>query len=163
MMWLEALLSSLLVAFAFMLLLSTPSHSSHLLDLASYFQLSDRAALLAEYGSDAGPAPLAGSGTPVSGANPLSPAIVAGSRSDMELNTLVFPPSSPEPFCYRWAWLEANSPASYLPADSDFFTPSLSCPPSAFHNASSMRSMQRGVWRQGKLQFLLLEQTLRPA
>ncbi|VVB57653.1 Uncharacterised protein [uncultured archaeon] len=47
MMWLEALLSSMLVAFAFLLLLNSPAPTTHLQDAAALFQLEARAALLA--------------------------------------------------------------------------------------------------------------------
>ena len=133
MMWLEALLSSILVAFAFLLLFNSPLPSTHLQDTAALLQLQDRAALLAEWGADAGPAPLAGQGqpTPILGT-------VIDSRADSDLRALGFPPDKPLSFCYRWVWLAPTQSSSGL-SPADYALSSPECAP-AFSNASSRSS-----------------------
>lgn len=139
MMWLEALMSSMLVAFAILLLLAAPSQPPPMLGQASLIQLHDRAALLAEFGADAGPPPLAGK-----------------TLDDNALASLAFPAA--EPFCYRWVWLEASQPSSFQPDDSAFTYAPSSCNQGSFRNSSFMRRIERGVWRQGGLKFLRVEQ-----
>ena len=150
MMWLEALLSALLVALAFTLLIHAPlAQSDPLSDTARYWSLSDRAAALAELGSDAGPSPLAGQ-----------------TLDDDTLRAEVF--SDAQAFCYRWQWLQP-APRGSSPSRS----PSLSQPTAAFYSdpicepefespPAAQLSLERGVWRQGQLQFLRMDQTVRP-
>ncbi|VVB57654.1 Uncharacterised protein [uncultured archaeon] len=64
--------------------------------------------------------------------------------------------SSPQPFCYRWAWLSPSQSPSSL-GSSSYALSSPDCAAS-FSNLSALRSLQRGAWREGRLQFLLLQQ-----
>ena len=128
----------MLVAFAILLLLSAPTLPPPMLGQAALIQLHDRAALLSEWGADAGPPPLAGK-----------------TLDGNALASIIFPTA--EPFCYRWVWLDARQ-SSFQPDDSAFTYAPSSCNPDSFHNSSFMRRIERGVWRQGGLKFLRVEQ-----
>lgn len=145
MMWLEALLSSLLVALALVLLLhSPPMQTDPMSDAARYWSLSDRTAALAELGSDAGPSPLAGQ-----------------TMDDDALASAVFP--TPEPFCYRWQWL---GPTPRGGPEENLSSPAYSDPACAAvfgAPAPTSLTLERGVWRNGRLRFLKVEQVPRPA
>ena len=144
MMWLEALLSSLLVALALVLLLhSPPAQIDPMSDAARYWALSDHAAALAELGADPGPAPLAGQ-----------------ALDDDSLRSEVF--QNPQPFCYRWQWLaptpqgSSEVALSSLSYSEDVCNSAFDPPPADLH------TLERGVWRNGGLQFLRMEQAPRP-
>ncbi len=139
MMWIEAVLASMLLLMAMLLLNQSPPPPAVLLGQLATWQLEDRSALLAEFGSDAGP-----------GGMPPAPAAL----SDGDLASLVF--SQSEPFCYAWAWLnESNNfdaPQAYFSYSEDRCRADFSTPPAV------IRSLRRGVWREGQLQFLYIEQ-----
>ena len=142
-MWIEAVLASMLLVTAMLLLNQQPQYSSPLTDTLASWQLEDRLALLAEFGSDAGLQEGAGAGAP------------AGiPTSDSDLRRIIF--NNPEPFCYRWAWL--NESNSFAKSDAEFHYSEDDCAPSFNSTPSTLRSLRRGAWRAKSLQFLLLEQ-----
>lgn len=143
MMWLEALLSSFLVLLALVLLLNAPAASTNpMSDAAQYWELSDKTAALAELGADLGPSPLSGR-----------------TLDDDSLRAEIF--QEPSPFCYRWQWL-APVPRGSPPAplSSPVFSDS-ACLSVFSATPQNLRVIERGVWRQGRLQFLHVEQAPR--
>ncbi len=139
MMWFEAVLASMLLVTAMLLLSQPPPQSAVLTENLATWQLEDRLAVMAELGSDHG----------------LEGAADAGvTMSDTDLRSVVFNQS--EPFCYAWAWLnESNGFSNSAP---DFSYSEDDCASYFDANPPALRSLRRGVWRAGSLQFLLLEQ-----
>lgn len=122
MMWLEALLASLLVLAALSLSLQAPPPTHPLLEFASYQQLDDKAAALVEIQTRS-PLPLEG----------------------------VF--DSTDAYCYRYLWSGERA-----------FTYSSNVCQSAFSLSSPpiIRSVRRGGWKDGQLQWLAIEQFEKP-
>jgi len=143
MMWLEALLSSLLLALALVLLLNSPVLSDPMSDAASYWELSDKTTALAELGADSGPTPLAGR-----------------ALDDDSLRAEIF--IEPTSFCYRWQWLSPSPQGQRADALSQLFFSDEACASAFNPSTKNLRVIERGVWRQGKLQFLRVEQAPRP-
>ena len=142
MMWIEAVLASLLLLVAMQLASQSNPPPPVLLNHLTTWQLEDRAALLAEFGSDAG---LDG----VSGAH--APA------SDADLRAAVFNQS--EPFCYAWAWL--NESNSFDPSLAAYSYNEEGCRSVFDAHPATLRALRRGVWRSGQVQFLYAEQAPR--
>lgn len=141
MMWIEAVLASLLLVVSMLLLSQLPPPAPVLLDRLAIWQLEDRAALLAEFGSDPGL-----EGGPNAGA--------VASLSDADLALLVFNQS--QAFCYCWTWLNEGNNFDKAAASYSFSEPR--CDAAFAANATTLRVLRRGVWRSGSLQFLYIEQ-----
>jgi hypothetical protein len=138
MMWIEAVLASVLLLTAMSLLSQPPPPAPVLLDRLAIWQLEDRAALLAEFGSDFGPHGVSN----------------AAALSDDNLAIIVFNQS--EAFCYHWAWLNEENSFDQSLASFSFSAPS--CTAGFATNTTTLRALRRGVWRGGSLQFLYIEQ-----
>ncbi len=137
MMWIEAVLASMLLGLTMLLLLQSPPASSPFLDQATTLQLEDRAALLIEFGSD-----------PIPGSQNLTNTAL----SDDLLKEKIF--SSPQAFCYRWHWSSTDS----LAPDTAVYYSDDTCSAVFDAHPATMRSISRGAWRNGSLQFLHLSQ-----
>ncbi|MDE1797851.1 MAG: hypothetical protein KGH63_00405 [Candidatus Micrarchaeota archaeon] len=131
MMWLEASLASLLVLAALSLSLQAPTPAHPLLEFASYQQLDERAAALAEIQTRMPPVPGAANDAAISG---------------------VFAPS--DAYCYRYYWSGQSGNADFS-SDACQSAFALSAP-------SILRSVRRGAWKDGQLQWLTVEQFEKP-
>lgn len=138
-MWIEAVLASMLLLVAMLLLHQSPPPAAVLPDRLAIWQLEDRSALLAEFGSDSGFEGVSNTGAPASDAN---------------LHDAVFNQS--EPFCYAWAWL--NESNNFDPVQAEFSYSEPRCDADFAVHPTTLRALRRGVWREGRLQFLYIEQ-----
>lgn len=132
MMWIEALLSSLLLLALLTMTFGAPPPSLALAQFAAYQSLDDHAAALAEISSRRT------MGAPIDTPFTMDPLALQSIFSDSNS------------FCYRYKW-DAQPPA---------FSPH--CDESAFHSPPSVRSVKIGAWVDHQLRFLTMEQTMRP-